>query len=99
MDELFACSVGCCIGDQQECNQSARSCSEEIVTVSIIIMVTRINYSKFYSQLESRLENFSVCTIKIFHVRMSPDERSNMTLTNSLGGTSEVIYRKAIHRY
>ncbi len=38
------------------------------------------------------------CTCIDTHCRMSPEEAAKFTLDNGLGGTSEVLQRKAIHR-
>ena len=62
-----------------------------------IIMVSSVRFRcNMY-----KLSSYSVSTIRVGCLglaRLSPDERSNMALTNSLGATSGVIYCKAMHR-
>ena len=61
-------------------------------------------YNKYCNVYNQRSEYVQTCS-KIWLLlsrthahRMSPEEQSSFSLDNSLGGTSEVLQRKAIHR-
>ena len=107
----WAVWIGCCFGNQSLNNPLPRSCAEENVQVSHLLSYftpTQYNthphtahflYFPLYTPLiYSPLHAHTTPSHNTHPHRMSAEELSRFSLDNSVGGRSEILQRKAIHR-